>query len=321
MFAKLFDHISLRSLINALSISLLVLASIFFLPLGLIKLSVLGYSYLLPAWLSSALAFFCCGLCAFVFNETQNRRRLFTSQNHLSVLLVLLLFSTHLATNNLHLVVLLPLALLFFNKLSKLVSVADAKYLCFDLGLLAGIYSLLYGQLIFLFALALLAALFESKLSIRSLIALLLGLIGGVSFIAAIGVFFELNIFKMWFTQLASIQLNFTPYNGLEWLTIGVILLLVVISYFSIPMLINKANVLQRSKYVLWFMAQSALLVFTLIFNDKAILSLFLIFPIAWLLSKVLLEAKNKWFRDSIYVLLLCAGVYQALSLMGRITF
>jgi hypothetical protein len=319
MFAKLFDHISLRSLINALSFSLLVLACIFFLPLGLLKLSVLGYSYILPAWLSLTVVLFACGFFSFLFNETQNRKRFFTGQNHLLVVLVLLLFSTQLATNNLHIVVLLPLALLFFNKLSKLVSVVDAKYLCFDLGLLAGLYSLLYGQLIFLFVLALLAALFESKLSIRSLTASILGLIGGVSFVAAIGVFVDLDIYKMWFAQLASIQLEFAPYSGLEWLTVGLILVLIALTYFSIPMLLNKANVLQRGKYTLWFMVQSALVVFTLIFNEKAVLSLFLLFPVAWLISKVLLEAKNKWFRDSLYLILLSAGVYQALSLMGRV--
>jgi len=311
MFAKLFDHISVGSLVNALTFTLLLLSAVFLLPVESLQIKILGLSLELPSLPTQLLAVVIPLIIAAAFNEYTNRTRLFNGHNHLMVCVGFLVFAALLAAGAFEALVLLPIAFVFYWKLSQLVRVKSAKYLSFDIGLLIGFFSLLYPPLLGLYPLQLMLTLFQGKLSARAFMSGFLGLCAGVFFPAFVSSWFGFNLLTYWLAGLQKISLSINAFAQLSMWTLVPLALLLLAVLQKLPVLLSRANNMQRVTYSFWYLALVGVLVLLLFLSSKILWMVFLIPPFAWVISKVLAESSNKWFRDSLYLLLAAAALIQ----------
>jgi hypothetical protein len=314
MFAKLFDDISVRSLANAIGFSALTLGFLFFLPFEPLMFQMWGYTFSYMQWFSYAVVISIVFGVSFAFNEFTNRAYLFKGQNHLLICFVLLSFTTLLAPQTYPYVVSLPLGLLFFLKLSGLFSNKNTRFISFDAGLLAGFFSLVYPPALLLIPIQIVLTLFLGKLGPRQLIIIILGVCAGVSFPAFVGSWFGSNLLSPWWQGILSINFSISAYQHLSYGTLIPLALAIFIAFFNLPLLINKANMQQKAAYTFWYLGMLLCLLPLLVLNHKPLFMGFLIFPLAWVFSKVLSENSNKWLRDSIYLLLFGAAAWQVFT-------
>lgn len=318
MIAKLFDQISVSSLLNAVGFSLLLHLSMLWLPSPAPDLLPQPAEF---TWLFKALTIVVGFIAVLIFNENNNRSRRFDGHNHLLVVtsclaLVLLHYNDFAEAPFLMLA-----AILWLIKLKRLLDFKDTRYLYFELGLLVGFFTFLSGGLIFLLPISWILGIMLSQLNGRAWLASVLGAAAMSYLLVAVSAWFGWDLWSHLISELRGIELFWRPGEFLVYssvLPLG-FLFLVALVYF--PSLVNRANNFQRSALTFWYSFMLMSLAAWALLENKLYWAAFLSLSLGWILALIIANGSNKWWRSFLYLLLFTAVGLALTFRLGLITF
>jgi len=307
MFAKLFDNISPRNLLNALLMILLVAASFWFFPMKEIGFlpkvlpweintlaTIPGFSLLLIL----SLAF------SWLLAEALNRQHLFAGQ-YLNMLFAGLLFWVWVYPLNSadDLWSLLLFAFLIFYLMPGLKPDAPVSGRSFGSSFVIALAGLIYGDAIMLLILPLGLKLALGKFNGRTLLSLILGYGAALYFMFSSDYLLNSSFIESWYQKLLSLEiLDFTT-SYRRAIPLNILSLFLFIS--SVVTLSQRKNFNNEQKQHLNFWLFYALVGaagFLVFANSNFWLGL-QIFPLSQLGAIAVHSVNNKWLKDGLLLL------------------
>lgn len=303
MIAKLFDHISVQSLVYALLLSLLVLASAFWLPQNEVVFNWLGKPLRIAPALSWPLALLTTLFAGIIFNEINNRQMLFIGNYHILPVFCCLALSLFAGNQAIKASISLLALLVFVLKTYQLIYQKDSKYHFFESGMLAGLLSFWYIDFLLLLPISWGVGLILGKLSPRGLAANITGAVALIYFPVAIGGLVGANLWELWLHNWTELQFGFSYGLFKEWAALPLMLVLFLI-FVQLPSVNSKGNNMQRQAAGLWYIMLVLSMIAYLLFANKMFYLALLIFPLARLTALFITNTKNRWLRNGMYLLL-----------------
>lgn len=306
MLTKLFDDIGIASLIRSLVLSLVLTLLVFFIS-GPASASArfMHYSWSLPGYWVLIAAIPLIILSSFWFNSAINSIPLLKRDYQLSFVTAVLLIPVLIIQGSLHLILLLPLIVLFLNKQLALGENSEISYLLFDSGTIIGLM------------------LFLEPLSWVFLISMWLGLINYGHFGLKQTLMPVLGVLAIWFMALSAVywtagssevvlamqNLIHLPTGDIPswsvnlWRVLPVAILLIP-SFLELLSTYGKAKVLQRQSFGFLMILLVILLVSGAVFYNPSGLWIWMAFPSAVLLVSLINALKRSWLKDLAYLML-----------------
>jgi hypothetical protein len=310
MFAKLFSNIGIRSMLNSIGLSLLVCISIFWIDDKLLAVNSIRLFYGLGISALWAKIIFVLSLLlfAFVFNEAQNRLRIFDGNYHSMFIAVIASLSLFVGLNNSGSFWLLAVGLLFLLFLQVLVRrenrIEEAVFL---LSLLAGFLSYQVPEAIFFAIIILVTLLISAKFTAKSLVAIVLGYGAATYFVVAIEGWFGIDAFSSYKSSLTDLSFALPSAGGINnyglliWPILAIFSILTLLSYKK------RLNSMQRKVVNLWLSLIVLLMFASFSLGSKTFWLSMLVYSIAYALSLSIETVRNRWLKDSVYLLVLLA--------------
>ena len=308
MFARLLSNIGIRSMLNSIGLSLLLCVVIFWVEdkLLVVKWIDMGFDLKISVFWSKIIFIFCLLLCAFVFNEAQNRLYIFAGNYHSMFIAVIASLSLFVGINNSGDYWLLAIGLLLLLLLQALVQrehmVEQAVFL---ISLLAGFISYLVPEAIFFALIILITLLINAKFSVKSFAAIILGYGAASYFVVAVEGWFGLDAFSYYKDSLADLSFGLPSNNWIANYGLLIWPLLAVYSLFSLLSYKKRLNNVQRKVVDLWLSLIVLLILASFSLGNKAFWLSMLVYSVAYTLSLSISAVQNKWIKDSIYLLIL----------------
>lgn len=308
MFAKLFSNIGIRSMLNSIGFSLL--AGIVILWMNdkylIINPVIYGLDLSLSQSADRIVVVFGIILCAFLFNEAQNRQYLFKGNYHsmfITVIASLSLYTVFEASLNLWvLAVGLGLLLLLQALVQREKKLPEGV---FFMSLLIGLLTYVIPEAIFILALLILVLLINTGISAKSLAAIALGYGAASYFVLAFQGWAGVNAFNSYADSLLSISIGL-PFK--IWTTkaaLFVWLLLQLFIVFSLLSYKKRLNNKQRKVVNLWLWLSIILLLASFSLGGKSLWLSMLIYSLAYSMSLIIESTDNKWVKDGILFLVI----------------
>ena len=295
-------------MLNSIGLSLLVCVSIFWVDDKLLAVSSISFSYgaAIPVFWAKIIFIFCLLLCAFVFNEAQNRLYIFEGNYHSMLISVIASLSLFVGLNNSADYWLLAVGLLLLLLLQALVQREQMlEQAIFLISLLAGFISYLVPEAIFFALIILVTLLINAKFSVKSFAAIILGYGAATYFVVAVEGWFGIDAFSYYKNSLAGLSFGLPSNN---WITnYGLLIwpLLAVFCLFSLLSYKKRLNNVQRKVVDLWLSLIVLLILASLSLGNKAFWLSMLVYSVSYALSLSIGAVQNKWIKDSIYLLIL----------------
>ncbi len=299
-------------MLNSIGLSLIACLVIFWIDDKLLAVNSIGLDFGLhiSVFWAKIIFIFCVLLCAFVFNEAQNRLYIFEGNYHSMFITVIASLSLFVGMNNSGDYWLLALGLLLLLLLQSLVQKEQLiEQAVFLISLLAGFISYLVPEAIFFALIVLVALLINAKFSIKSFAAIILGYGAATYFVVAIEGWFGIDAFSYYKNSLTGLSFGLPSNN---WITNYALLiwpLLAVFSVFSLLSYKSRLNNVQRKVVDLWITLIVLLILASLSLGNKAFWLSMLVYSVAYALSISIETVQNKWIKDSIYFLILLSFV------------
>ncbi len=295
-------------MLNSIALSLLVCVSVFWIDDKLLVVNSIGLATglnITPFW-AKIIFILSLLLFAFIFNEAQNRLRIFDGNYHTTFIAVLASLSLFVGLNDSGSYWLLGLGLILLLLLQALVRresrIEEAVFL---LSLLAGFVSYQIPEAIF-FALIILATLLLSaKFTAKSLAAIVLGYGAATYFVVAVEGWFGVDVFTSYKNSLTALSFGLP---SASWINNYGLLIWPILAIFSILVLLSlkkRLNNLQRKVVDLWVILLILLILASFSLGNKTFWLSMLVYSIAYALSLTLEAVQNRWIKDSIYLLAL----------------
>lgn len=302
MFARLFNNIGPRSLVNAIIIAALLVFTYWFKPLASVDMS---FSLWGEATISGRVFFIILTvsvfLLAFLFNEWQNGSHFFEPNYYYFLgIITASLVVFYLWQGGNALISWPLLMLLIWRSFPVINPQTDFARLNFGLGLGIGILGMFFPNAVFLLALPLLLGLFYSGLSLRSFMALLLGLGAVLYFTLSIDYFFDSSLVDLFFGQWADGVLYWIDLKEeMLWTCVPLSLhaaILVLISYGSSA----RYNQEQKRLIGFWLIVFLVAVLGFLGLAEKLMWLSLAIFPYAFFFSRAIQSVQNRWAKDGL---------------------
>lgn len=306
MFAKLFNNISPRNLLNAILLILLLSTSFWLFPFS-------DWQWFPKAtwdWprakapISYSVLLICTLLCAWLFAESQNRRRVFEG-HYLSLVIAggffwLWLYPLNAGSQLWSLVL---HVLLIGSTLPMLQSENPGSSWAYLAGLSIGASSFIEGESLGLLFIPFLILAAVRHLNGRTFLALLLGLGTSLYFAFSLDYFLDWNLISTWQSEVS--HLDFFGYDStykriVPLIVVGLFWLITVLVTLSNGHLYNNE---QRKEINYWlFLGFTAIAGFFLFANSNFWLGLS-IWPAASLGSLAVRSIQNRWLKDILLLL------------------
>ena len=305
MFTKLFNNISIASLLRAFIVSLILASGIFWVPLpATVPIKLLSVEFLLNSSAYQWIFFLTIPIVAFIFNETLNRMDLVSSNYHGTVLFTLLITGLFLPdAQDTTVIAAVVFMLVLLRLLRSLYLGRDTVYSAFDMGFMAGLAYCIEPGMILIVPLLLTHLIIMGSFSARVLIAKILGF--GASLFLIFGIlnlsgFTELSL-RLFdnFTALEPV-LNFGRWLKPEMLVWVVILLWLIFYFFSA---VGSMIVKHRTFFSVLFIGVLLAVTQTALLNFKQMSLMLLAGLMVIFASHFLMTRQNKWIKDSLYLL------------------
>lgn len=316
MIAKLFDRISIQSLVYSCAVSLLVLVSAYWLPKNGLTFLFFHDTVSLTAYWAWSVALICTFIAALVFNEVLNRQRMFYGNYHLLVIFCIMALCVFAGNQHIKANLGLPVMLVFFLKVYQLIFQTDGKYHYFEIGLLSGLFSFWLPDYLTLLPISWIAGLVLGKLNVRSIVSSLLGAVASVYMVVALAGFLKLNLWKAWTSNLSGLDLSLAYNLENQWafIPLGAIFVLIL---FQLPQLNSRGNNIQRQAVALWYVLLVLSLSGFLFLANKSFYLGLLLFPFGRLAALFVSSNTNFWLRNSLYLFLFASLALVILSGSG----
>ncbi len=307
MLAKLFNNISIQSLIRAgLFVFILLLFAAFFSPTRVANLAVLDWEFSFSQVYLQALIVLCLPIVFWLFNHRVNTIGFLKLDYQLLVVLCLLIGPLLMQINNAGYVITFVLGMFLLMRLFEMVSTIDPAYILFDAGVFVAIMSLLVPETTFLLLIIWLATLTFGQLNIKTLLMPLL---------AIIAVYFMVFTILYWLFQYNAFEALIQNYQNM---TFGfdvsitengwVLTPLVIVAFMALAetmQVYGKANVKKRQifTFLLTFFLLSAVAGFTM--GQSDLRKIWPLIPMAFFTVNLIHYQRKEWLKTSVYGLLL----------------
>jgi hypothetical protein len=316
MFAKLFSNIGIRSMLNSIGFSLLAGFAILWMNDKYLRINPVidGLELSLSPSADKILVVFGIILCAFLFNEAQNRQYLFKGNYHsmfITVLASLSLYTAFEASLDLWvLVVGLGLLLLLQALVQKEKRLPEGV---FFMSLLIGLLTYVIPEAIFILIFLIVALFINTGVSAKSLASIALGYGAASYFVLAFQGWAGVNAFNSYADSLLSISIGLPFKSWGNKAALFVWLLLQLLAVFGLISYKKRLNNKQRKVVNLWLWLSIILFLAAFSLGGKSLWLSMLIYSLAYSLSLIIEATNNKWTKDGILFLVLLPVILNVL--------
>lgn len=307
MLAKLFDDISIASLVRSLGLAIILLLLVFFVSgKEQASLHVLNQHWQLPGYWLVIMALPLLSFAVIWFNSNLIAISLFKSDYQPLIVTAILLIPVLVTQASLNLVLLLPLMALLVSKLLDLAENPDISYLLFDSGSIIGLMLFLEPLSLAFMMVVWLALINYGRFGLKQILMPLIGLLA-VWFVVSSMIYWDGGIKEVELVYRGMINLPFGKipmWRDSLWRVIPIVILF----FPAVVQLLNvfgKAKVLQRQSYGLMLLFFTITLIIGALFYDPAGVLIWLAFPIATMLVNLIHSLSKVWMKNMVYLLLL----------------
>ncbi len=303
MFARLFNNIGLRSLVNALGLCLLLSFAFWWAPphlMAWLPYTDLSWHNLGPLGFYLIFLLFTVG-SAFAFNEWQNDQHVFAGNYYYflyfflgaNLLYVYWSFSAYLLS--------LPLLLLLIS-IARRVTLPkiDLSRLNFLAAFLVGLLSFFESEAVYLLSIPLLLSLFFGGLSLQSFGALLLGYGATLYFALALDFFFDWTLIDQSLGQWSELTWQMIDWPAQQLFGLGALTLHVLISLLVAYSQSARYNNEQKASLGFWLLLLLLGIAAVLILEHKGLWLSLCLFPYAFFTARALQSLENHWLKDAL---------------------
>jgi hypothetical protein len=308
MFARLFSNIGIRSMLNSIGFSLIAGLVIFWMNDKYLIINPVNYGLDLSfsPITERIIVVLSILLCAFLFNEAQNRQHLFDGNYHSMFIIVLASLSLYTAFeagfNLWVLAVALGLLLLLQALVQRESRLPEGV---FFMSLLIGLLTYVIPEAIFILVLLVFALIINTGISAKSMAAIALGYGAASYFVLAFQGWFGIRAFSSYTDSLLRISIDFPFEHWTNKAALLVWLLLQLFIVFSLLSYKKRLNNKQRQVVNLWLWVSLFLLLAALSLGGKTLWLSMLIYSLAYSLSLIIEATNNKWIKDGIILLVI----------------
>jgi len=306
MFARLFNNISPRNLLNALVLILALASTYWFYPVHKGSwFPVADWEWpLMSPWFTFMVFIIVTIGASLFYAESLNRKHLFSGQ-YLGFLLAAMQFWIWLYPLNAgpELWSILLFSLLIFQMMPVLVPKANAAPLNFGAGFWIAIAGFIHGESIFLLLIPLGLSVALRRLNGRSMLALLLGYGAVLYFAFSLDYFLDWHLLQAWTSEMQSLEFFRFQLDYQRLIPLAIMALFLGFSVLVNLAQANQYNNEQRQQVNFWlYYALVGVAGFLLFANSNFWLCL-IIFPSASLGALAVQTIENRWLRDGILLL------------------
>lgn len=307
MLAKLFDNISIQSLIRAIIFGVIVLLGAWLLAgVKAVTLDVLMWEWQLSAILLKLLLSGSMLASAIWLNSRINTSGFLKNDYQLIPVLMLVLTPVLFQLDQLSFLFLLPIGAVFHTRLFQLAEASDPSFILFDSGVLVALMSLLAPEAAFLLIMVWVATLNFGHLSFRTFLMPVIG----VS--AACFMLFTVLYWVFGLNVLADYVGSFRGMLGMpdwgfvsnNWVFVPLILIALP-AFLETAQVYGKANVRKRQVFTFLTVYFIMALVAGLFVQQKAHIWTWLLIPFAIFTVNLIHYTRKGWRKNIIFLLLM----------------
>lgn len=315
MLAKLFNNISIQSLIRALLFSVLMLSlGWFFMDINQNPLQLLAWQWHVPVLMAKSLLSVVLIASCWWFNSKINDLGFLKEDYQLIPVMMLLLVPIFFKATQPELLLVLPLGILLHIRIFQLIEATDPSFILFDSGVLISLMALFLPQSLFLLLILWLAVLNFGHLTVRTFLMPAIGVLATFFMVFTVLYWiFDFNAMEVFFDRLM------TSFTLLEWPyleDIGIyspLLLLALPAILETAQIYGKASVKKRQIFTFLTTTFLIILLMGLFVKNKGAVWIWLTLPYAIFTTNLIHYIKKAWLRDMVYLVLIVFLVFHFL--------
>ncbi len=315
MLAKLFNNISIQSLIRALIFALLVLIAAWLMAdINEVALSILVWEWPLSSILIKILLSASLVASVVWLNSRINDSGFLKNDYQLIPVLMLILTPVVFTMDHLDLMILLPLGAVFHTRLFQLAETSEPSFILFDTGVLVALMTLLAPETAFFLVIVWVATLNFGHLTVRTFLMPLIG-ISATCFMLFTVLYwvFDVNVLKDYLLGFVGMTGSFNL-EGFRGIWVYTPLVAVALpALLETTHVYGKANVRKRQIFTFlttYFLLTAAAGFFV---TQKANVWIWLLIPLAIFTVNLLHYTRKDWKKNIVFVLLM---LFLALSFL-----
>lgn len=312
MLAKLFNNISIQSLVRAMGFSLLSILAI------TLAEPVSDASFTFGAEVYEISGFWYKGILGFVLfisgwwlNSSINRLGFLKNDYQFWPVFTLLSLPLFFFTTALEYVLVIPFGILLLLRLLSISKKTESAYALFDAGTLTGIMTVLIPESILFILIAWVAVLSFGRIHFRAFLMPLVGLLA-VWFVIFTVMFWlaDQEVADMVPALLAAVKIGVSPrISDPNWWKSLPMILAAIPAFFEMLQVYGKANNFKRQTFTFLLMFFLLFLVAGVFVKEHSRLWMWLGIPLSVFIVNLIHYLRKAWFKDIIYGLLILALV------------
>lgn len=307
MLAKLFNNISIQSLIRALLFSVLVLVAAWSMAdPGQASLQILAWEWPVSEVLYKLILSLLLVGISWRLNSRINDIGFLKNDYQLMPVLMLLFTPILFENGSMELILVLPLGIFLATRLYQLVQTVDPSFILFDSGVLLALMTLLVPESIFFLLIIWIATLNFGHLSVRTFLMPHIGM-AGVYFMLFTLLYwiFDINVLPIFWEGFMSLRPAF-ELNDFTGFWVYLPLLLVALpSFLETSQVYGKASVKKRQIFTFLTLYFLVALLAGLLIQSKADAWIWLLLPLAIFVVNLLHYLRKNWYKNIVYLLLI----------------
>ena len=307
MLAKLFDDISIASLIRSLVLAMLLFLALFLLvnpAAG--ELQVLNWRWEIPAIWLALIGIPILSVSVIWFNSSLIAIPLLKSDYQPGIVAAILMIPVLVTEASLNLVLLIPFMVLLLSKLFTLAERPEISFVLFDAGTIIGLMLFLEPMSLFLILLIWLGLINYGRFGLKELLIPLVGL-GAVWLLTGSIIYWNSGMEELEFVFRGLVRYPFgvlPKWNEDLWRAIPLIILFIP-SMLQLLNVYSKVKVLQRQSLGLMLLYFAVVLIVGAVFYKTDGLWIWMALPLAVFIVNLIQSLRKNWMKDLIYLVLL----------------
>lgn len=309
MLAKLFNNISIQSLVRAMFfVMLMILSAWLLVPVPLVELSLLAWDVGFSAVLFKSLLAVDLVVFSWYFNSRINKVGFLKNDYQLIPVLGLMLTPVLFQVADPELLLLLPLGLFILIRLFELVETINPSYILFDSGVLVALMTIIAPECSFFLLLIWIATLNFGHLTVRTFLMPVIG-ISAILFMLFTLLYwiFGLNAFELYISNFQHLKPGYHPGGFEYWWEFIPVVLLALPAFLETVQVYGKASVKKRQIFTFLIVLMLASAAAGFFMRKHAIGWVWVLMPLAIFFVNLLHYQRKNWHKNLVYGFLMLA--------------
>ncbi len=315
MLAKLFNNISIQSLIRALFLSVVVLALCWWISNPFVgPFDILSWQWVMGGVLQKLILSAILLFVALFLNSRTNSLGFLKNDYQLIPVMMLMLSPLFFELQSLELALAFCLGIFLLTRLLELVQTVDPSYILFDSGVLLALMVILVPESLFFILLIWIATLNFGHLTVRTFMMPLMG-ISAMYFMlfTLLHWIFDVNALGTLISEVGSLRPHFEVADFSQWWVYLPLAILVPPAFLETVQVYGKASVRKRQIFTFLMLVMLIALVVGLLVPHPANAWIWLLLPLAVFVVNLIHYLRKSWHKDLVYLMLIS---YLFLSLL-----